>query len=215
LTGWKATLRPRTLIPDWDDFDSTARNAARAQLLSDQGQLCCYCMGSIANGAYHIEHFRPRSAFRSLTYRWSNLLASCEGYSATAVNGVTVETQRQCGQAKDDWFVAGITVDPQATMVEPLFRYRLDGIIAAEKALQPARKAAVNETIKRLNLNAPSLVERRKQLLAHASSSIHKMSRAEWRHFYLDTPAGGPFQEFWAALAYNFRKHWDIRFTEA
>lgn len=215
LAAWKARLRPRTLIPDWTDFDPHARKAVRATLRADQAQICCYCMGSIANGAFHIEHFKPRSDFKSLTYHWPNMLACCESYSHPAVNGVLVETQRQCGQAKDDWFVAGVTVDPQRATVEKLFRYRLDGKIAAEKSLNPQKKAGVEETIRRLNLNAPSLVERRKQLLTLATKSFEMLGRAEWRARYLGMPAGEPCHEFWGALAYNFAKHWDAKFANA
>lgn len=215
LTAWKAGLRPRNLIPDWDTFDPVARDAVRTQMQADQGQVCCYCLGTISNGAFHIEHFRPRSVFKSRTYNWRNLLASCEGHSAPFVNHVAVETQIQCGKAKDNWFVSGVTVDPQHVAVERLFRYRLDGVIAAEKSLQNQRKATVTETILKLNLNAPSLVERRRQLLAKAAEAAETMGRAKWREVYLATPAGGPFQEFWSALAYNFRKHWDANFSAA
>jgi uncharacterized protein (TIGR02646 family) len=213
LVAWKASLRPRTFIPDWEDFDPGARSAVRVTLHADQGQICCYCMGSIANGAFHIEHFKPRNAFEHLTYSWLNMLASCEGYSRPDVNGVLIESQLQCGQYKDNWFEAGVTIDPLRANVEKHFRFRLDGRIAAEKSLSPQGKAAVDETIRRLNLNAPSLIERRKQLLILASDSFKEMGRAEWRAKYLRTPAGGPFQEFWSALAYNFNKHWDAKFA--
>jgi hypothetical protein len=75
-------------------------------------------------------------------------------------------------------------------------------------------KAAVEETIRRLNLNAPSLVERRGQLLELASESFEELERAEWRAKYLDAPAGGPFQEFWGARSYNFAKHWNAEFAK-
>ncbi|MEY2925700.1 MAG: hypothetical protein RL367_177 [Pseudomonadota bacterium] len=212
LRAWKATIRPRTRVPDWQEFGPPASDAVRIALASDQGQICCYCMGTIANGAFHIEHFRPRSAFERQTYRWKNLLASCEGYRHPNVNGVVVDSQRQCGAAKENWFRSGVTIDPQATGVESHFRYRLDGKIAAAKSLPKARKNAVNESIDHLNLNAPALVERRKQLLAQAAESFVKMSRADWRAKYLAVGGEGRLQEFWAALNYNFTKHWDVRF---
>jgi uncharacterized protein (TIGR02646 family) len=182
-------------------------------MLADQGLICCYCMGSIANGAFHIEHFKPRTAFERLTYSWRNLLVSCEGFSHPTVNGMLVESQGQCGQAKENWFVPGVTVDPQGAAVEAAFRYRLDSKIAAGKTLSRPKKNAIEETIKHLNLNAPSLVERRKQILTLATESFEKLGRAEWRASYLATPVGGPFNEFWAALAYKFNKHWDAKFA--
>ncbi|MFH0728221.1 MAG: retron system putative HNH endonuclease [Pseudomonadota bacterium] len=39
---------------------------------------CAYCESKISHIDYgHIEHFRPKSQFRSLTFEWTNLLLAC------------------------------------------------------------------------------------------------------------------------------------------
>jgi uncharacterized protein (TIGR02646 family) len=211
LVAWRAALRPRGAVPDWESFGDPARGATRTGLAADQFQLCCYCTAAIDRGDYHIEHWKPREHYRDLTYIWSNMLASCESYRNENIEGEIVETQRHCGAAKDNWFEDGVTVDPQHREVETWFRYPLSGRLAASKTLSTAHFNNVETTISKLNLNAPSLVTRRRKLLARAAQDAASMSRDNWRARYLD-PRGQAYQEFWPALNYNYVKHWAARF---
>jgi hypothetical protein len=69
LAAWRAALCPRNAVPSWEAFGDPPRGAVRMRLAADQAQLCCYCTGTIVDGNYHIEHFRPRKLYRALTYR--------------------------------------------------------------------------------------------------------------------------------------------------
>jgi uncharacterized protein (TIGR02646 family) len=215
LAAWRAALRPRNAVPPWDEFGDPPRGAVRERLAADQIQLCCYCTGAIANGNYHIEHFKPRHPYRALTYRWKNLLASCESYRHPNVDGEIVETQRHCGEAKDDWFEEGVVVDPQHRDVESWFRYPLSGKVAASKQLSDARIVHVEKTIIKLNLNAPSLVARRRALLTLAGVDAAAMTRDRWLEQYLNPHRDAYIQEFWPALSYNYQKHWSVGFRTA
>ncbi len=208
FTAWcKGIKRPRP-IPLWSTFPDPPRADVRRLLLNDQVHLCCYCCSSISNGSFHIEHFRPRKLFPHLTYNWPNFLASCEGWQQNEQSEYTVETQRHCGASKDNWFQDGVTVDPQAADADSLFIYRLDGQVFARKTLAEQLKNSVELTIRRLNLDAPSLRARRAAILAQASLDAAKMTKADWVKHYLSLRPNGASQEFAPALQYNFDKHW-------
>ena len=181
----------------------------REALSAEQHCLCCYCAGTIAHGAFHIEHFKPREAFEQFTYTWRNLLASCQGGGQQNL----VRERRHCGIAKDNWFEDGVTVDPLRASVERLFHYTLIGKIFPGKKLDKAQADAAGRTIETLNLNAPVLIERRGALLAKAAMDANEMDRAAWRARYLDVQ-GDRLQEFWPALNYNYTRHWSRIFDE-
>ncbi len=212
LAAWRAALRPRNAVPPWETFGDPPRGAVRTRLAADQAQLCCYCTATIADGSYHIEHFRPRAYYPALTYRWENLLASCQTYRHASVASEIVETQLHCGDAKGNWFEQGVTVDPQYPDVEAWFRYPLSGMVAASKQLSAECFTHVDTTITKLNLNAPSLVARRRILLARAGEDAASMHRDRWLERYLSTRGDASLQEFWPALSYNYQKLWSPRF---
>lgn len=207
--AWRLALRPRGSIPPWDEFPDPPRSPVRTQLAADQFHICCYCAGTIARGNFHIEHFRPRHFFPEQTYRWQNLLASCET-SHPGLDDV-IELQKHCGDAKDNWFTLGVTVSPLETGVDSLFRYTLQGKVFPAKTLR-TRKAAVQTTIDKLNLNAPFLVARRAKILGRAAEDSTVMTRDAWTATYLGANADGILQEFVPALRYNYDKHWSPRF---
>lgn len=210
FAAWKAAWVPPGIAPAWD-LPDPPRSEMRAALEVEQRRLCCYCVGSISSGAYHIEHFRPRSLFAHLTYQWPNLLASCQGLSGVKN---LVDTRRHCGAAKDNWFGEGVTVDPTRPPVEALFRFPLTGKVFAAKTLDALQKNAVETTIEMLNLNAPVLVGRREAQLSKASADVQILGRAAWHDRYLKEHVG-QLQEFWPALKYNFEKLWRDKFVKA
>lgn len=215
LATWRSDLRPRSAIPSWTDFSEPPRGAVRARLVADQHQLCCYCTASVVSGSYHIEHFKPRGTYQRLTYAWTNLLASCHSYSRDTFNGVPVPAQLHCGEAKGDWFLQGVTVDPQSSAVEDQFRWPLSGKVFPNKSLAASRRAAVAATIDKLNLNAPSLVARRGAVLELAGGHVGEMAHDDWCGRYLALRDDGSYQEFWPAIRYNYLKFWLDKFPEA
>lgn len=53
-------------------------------LLDEQGYLCAYCMQRISEDTMKVEHIKPRSKNKELTFTYNNLVACCkggEGYS--------------------------------------------------------------------------------------------------------------------------------------
>ncbi len=209
LISWKNSIRPRGSIPSWDqEFPEDPKSAVRSKTSTDQYHICCYCAATISNGAFHIEHFRPRESYSALTYRWSNLIASCESYQLNNFEGKIIETQRHCGHAKSNWFEEGVTVDPQSANVYEYFRYTLVGKVFPVKNLSDEMYRSAKKTIERLNLNAPSLIERRKSILELAGKDAVEMSRIDWCERYINPGSSMILQEFWPALYYNYNKHW-------
>ncbi|MDF5728863.1 MAG: TIGR02646 family protein [Rhizonema sp. PD38] len=81
LTQWKQKLGSRT--PDWKSFSQPVKNEVYQSLLQEQGYICCYCSRPISRQNCHIEHFKPKSVYRNLTFDYTNLIASCQLRSCT------------------------------------------------------------------------------------------------------------------------------------
>lgn len=206
LAIWRSAIRPRGFIPPWNSRPDQPNEILRESLSREQLQLCCYCTGSIARGNFHIEHFcprNPRTGDPALTYVWRNLLASCQGGGGDALT----PTRKYCGAGKEDWYEAGVTVDPRQVGVEALFRFSLTGKIYPAKKLPKATHDAVELTIVKLGLDAPSLKERRSAILSRAATDTLVLSHAEWVSRYLSIH-DGQFQEFWPALNDNYIRTW-------
>lgn len=80
----------------WDEFvGSACHGEVGESLRREQTWICCYCEFTVEdNTDSHIEHLTPRGGSagnRNLTYRYTNLAASC--------NGGTAEN-RHCGHHK-------------------------------------------------------------------------------------------------------------------
>jgi uncharacterized protein (TIGR02646 family) len=208
LSAWKVGKNWQANPPDWSEFPIAPREAVRQATSSEQGWICCYCCADIGAGDFHIEHFHPQGDYPAKRYEWRNLLASCEGVGVALPEGVLIESQKHCGHAKGDWFDAVLMADPQRAGIEGAFRFPLTGEVHPNKSLSAEQKAAVEETIRKLNLRAPSLVARRREVLAAATADADQMSDADWRQRYLELNNQGAFQEFWPALAYNYQRIW-------
>ena len=53
-----------------------------------QHHKCCYCEDYIPDSGQgkHVEHFRPKSKFKELTYDWNNLLLACAACNGAKLN---------------------------------------------------------------------------------------------------------------------------------
>lgn len=63
---------------------------------------CAYCESHVHHVApMHIEHFRPKSRFLSLTFNWHNLLLSCPACNSPSYKGAHFPNQLQGGPILD------------------------------------------------------------------------------------------------------------------
>jgi len=60
--------------------DEYTKDELRESLVNDQGHICCYCGQRIENDHRTIrEHLNPKNIYKTRTYDYINLLASCSG----------------------------------------------------------------------------------------------------------------------------------------
>lgn len=167
-------------------------NRVEAALREEQQGLCCYCEGKVADGEGHIEHLEPRAQNNTRTYDYANLALSCDGGRV-----------EHCGRYKDDrkknpkyaWD-AGRFSSPHDPMTASLFRYLLNGSIAATKVDEDKAGYLIGY----LGLDCARLCERRKK---HARQLIDTMGDnpdldlVAWlREEYLQADANSRLKQF-------------------
>lgn len=139
-------------VPDF--FDSWIKdNKEYSQRLrgfileNEQKNVCCYCEKGISpvQEESHIDHIRPQDKFPKLKNDYCNLAVSCM-------------TAKRCGNAKGNQFNMDFIVPTEENPGNYL-TYSASGEI---RSVNDNRKGI--ETIRMLNLNAPSLVGARRAL---------------------------------------------------
>lgn len=127
----------------WLDFQGSIRDVFQ--------DLCAYCEDKCFG---EVEHFRPKSKFPELVYRWSNWLLACSA----------------CNRTKLDKWPHGGYVDPCATpwpgQTERYFRFDLGtGEILPKETLPPESFRKALRTINDLGLNDRIHLEKRLEWL--------------------------------------------------
>lgn len=153
LTQWLDDQKSKNIGCSYKDFQDPEKAIIKKYLLEDQGYLCCYTGIRISEATSHFEHFKPQSKCENnedVDYR--NL------FTAFPKGG-------NCpfgAHARKDDYDERLFINPLDPQCERAFKFDLSGRI------HPNLKSDANEeispaeyTIKILNLNEPSLVERR------------------------------------------------------
>ena len=129
----------------WKKFgDNGDRKKVREQLESVQDDLCVYCENSLEHHA-HIDHFKPKSLDRNVTFEWQNLIVSCTHNDS-------------CGGKKDKKFES-YWINPYIVDPSEMFKFYSDGQI--EGTTPEAEKI-----IKDFGLDCPRLKEKREGILS-------------------------------------------------
>ena len=141
----------RPTLPEPEDHEWSYYSAT---LGKQSGNNCWYCerqCSRVGGWAPTVDHFRPRSLFPELTYKWSNWIFSC----------------RRCNvdNKQDKWPDFGY-VDPSATEVadrpEQHFDYDPDsGRLFAKSGISDAAQHSAWDTIDDLGLSKSDLVNPR------------------------------------------------------
>lgn len=157
LSAWKAKRNP-DWDPGWDDFMNPTKALVMTALRTEQGSICCYCMGPVGaeKDDCHIEHFRPRKGPQSHPpgmFDYGNLHAVCEGEPEKPT------TPFHCDRSKGEWYSPDL-VSPLEADCATYFTYTLAGQIRASTDPQKSHRAT--ETIDRLGLDIPKLRALRK-----------------------------------------------------
>ncbi|BAZ08660.1 hypothetical protein NIES4071_04650 [Calothrix sp. NIES-4071] len=139
LTEWNQKLGGK--IRDWKSFNKSVKSDVYESLLKEQGFICAYCSRPITRQICHIEHFRPKSVYKELTFEYTNLIASCQGEDEKKPR-----TPVHCGHKKHAWFDEELMVSPLDPKCETYFKYSGSGeIIAVDGEKQAAAKTTINK----------------------------------------------------------------------
>ena len=133
-------------------FGGGARSRRRGVLKWEKYPICAYCEVRTDGGTTspQIDHFRPRSRYKHLTFKWDNLMYAC----------------RRCNKKKCDKFPEDIGgyVSPADPCCAGYFDYDIKtGEIKAKSDIKDqALKVRIEQTICDLDLNSDTLCRDRK-----------------------------------------------------
>jgi uncharacterized protein (TIGR02646 family) len=134
------------------DYDNYVEKAdLRQALVTEQRELCCYCMGRIQDAPtkMRIEHWQAQSRFPAMQLDYRNLLGACLGGEGRPSH------LQHCDTRKGDSALQWNPADP-AHHIETRIRYEMDGSIRSNEAVFDDQ---LNDV---LNLNLPVLRNNRK-----------------------------------------------------
>ena len=129
---------------NWGDVTPNHKDEVRTHLEQLQGRRCAYCESSLDTFGQHIEHFRRKSLFPTLTFAWANLFWSCD-------------CGDHCGHFKDHGagpYDPNDLIDPTIHDPEHFFWFFSDGSIRLRPGLSDAERHRANETLRVFNLDS-------------------------------------------------------------
>lgn len=217
---------------DWDDFTNPYKAKLLDVLLKEQGYICCYCGRriSISKRNSHIEHLKPKSKSRSPSYAhlvltYSNLLASCNGYTEEQEleyeeklkqNRDTPKLAEEfCGSKKGDWYDDNFTVSPLIENCAEYFTYTAAGEISPAN-IDPIIKKAADQTIIQLGLNNEKLIRVREKVIQKTLNHIRtkQFSSQELQKLiqgYDKLDNRGEYVPFCAAVLYYLKQEYSVK----
>ncbi|MDR0611606.1 MAG: TIGR02646 family protein [Planctomycetaceae bacterium] len=158
-------------------------------LLTEQGEICCYCEERITNDRCHIEHFLPKgnSQFAHWASSYENIFCSCN-YT------------QSCGTKKGGKV---IPISPLNENCEDLFTYSDRGKITG-------KNQNANDTIRILNLDSEHFISARKKVIDTFIEDMDKLSDIsllEFDRWISDYLAQKPFVRFWTTVKWAGEKY--------
>lgn len=193
FSDWKAQAN-EDWQPSYGSLMNPEKAAVKDSLLSEQGALCCYCERRLIEADSHIEHFKPQEDFESEALDYENLLCSCQQV-------IEKGEPRHCGNLKDCWYDADLTISPLDPGCESRFAYTHDGRI--EPAVETDQAAV--KTIEHTGLSISKLNALREGAIEPFIDA--ELSTADMRRFvsgYLKTDSNGHFSEFYTTIRQLF-----------
>ena len=128
---------------NWDSVTAEHKEQIRSRLEALQGRRCAYCEGPLDALGQHIEHFRRKSQFPTLTFAWDNLFWSCD-------------CTDRCGHFKDHGagqYNPDDLIDPARLDPEHFLRFFSDGSIRLRQGLGVNEQFRATETLRVFNLD--------------------------------------------------------------
>ena len=152
---------------NWDEFHKhfpLEYIECRKQAYEEQKGECAYTgMPLNENATTHLDHFKKKSIYSTLTFVWNNLFAAIKDshygadYKDNFINGINA------GE------VYNILLNPALDDPESYFWYSNDGKIEPRNDLSTTEKLRAETTIRVFNLNNSTLLHRRRELFSMLS----------------------------------------------
>jgi uncharacterized protein (TIGR02646 family) len=201
LTKWNLKRGSRTT--DWKSFSKGVKDDVYFSLLQEQGYICCYCGRPISRKQCHIEHFRPKSVYKHLTFEYTNLIASCQGEDEDRPR-VPVH----CGHKKLAWFDEELMISPLDPNCLKYFKYSGSGEILPTD--DPQKQAPAKTTIQKLALDINKLRKLRRAAIDGVLQATNGLTGEEIQllaQAYDKQDSSGRCTPFSAAITYILKQY--------
>lgn len=199
ITEWKKKFKNiNGRIPQYEDIshDQKHKELLKDSLLSEQGNICCYCCKRIGFPNSHIEHFRPKGneKYKMLSLEYGNLLASCQGIG---------DKNENCGHSKGDLFDEELLISPLDKDCEENFIFNSQG-----KIMEADGNVRARYTIDALNLDEPRLNAAREAAMWE-SGAMNVETEEDCQNlidYFSNRDEMGKYAEFCDAILYHLNK---------
>ena len=155
FTDFVHSHKPRT----WEDIDPTVSKESRCHiLLNEQDSLSGYTekLLNLDKGNLHIDHFYKRSLFNANVFDWNNLVV--DEHSPYYGADYKDNNREHCVKSRQDY---NMIINPVNEDPHDFFEYLLNGRIVPKAELNELDTQKALRTIEVFNLNHPSLIESR------------------------------------------------------
>lgn len=153
----------------WEEFVKNDRDGykqCRQQLNKEQQVVCAYSEVPLDDSrvTVHIDHFRKKSIYPELRFKWENLFAAIKDrpYGADYKDNIIDGNNHVV-------FYTNI-LSPVTPHLQNYFHYATNGVIEPSAGLSEENQHKAKETIRVFNLNASELVNRRQTIIDQISS---------------------------------------------
>jgi uncharacterized protein (TIGR02646 family) len=141
------------------DFDTLyGKEDVRQQLMDDQSYKCAYCESTIRHEQRHVDHYRPKSIYHELAFKWDNLVGAC--WACNKDKGKQFPLDDESKRKTDN--ETPLLINPYLEDPSEYIAFHKE-IAFPKKALQGLQMKKAETTIKML-LEDPDLEERRKEM---------------------------------------------------
>lgn len=177
LLAWKAQRNAAGQVLDFEQLgrveiqgaDVDVKQAIKQRRLIDQGGLCAYTLMRITLKTSHVEHLKPQTLSRK-NDRASYFIEETVDYGNMVLCYPNEEASGGVGYGAPYRGEANLALTPRDARCERLIQYHQDGNVDSEDT-------RVDEMLSKvLNLNHPTLVDRRKESYNRAGVGLRRSS---------------------------------------
>lgn len=205
----------RAVLPAYSESDrervvERKRHPLKKAICSEQGYICCYCMGRISPLQMTVEHFIPQNRHQDSPFsdfehlaaelEYRNLLGSCKNQN------------RDCSEIRGN---VPLKLDPRKPEIETLIQFRKTGLVFSE---DPEIDSEINQVLE-LNVvnqsdkNSDFLMKNRRNVIDEARNRmIRKGKEDTWTKNVLNkeieywlSPVRGKFRPYCLAAVHYLK----------